>query len=93
MNITERKQTEEALRASEARFRVIFERANDAIHLNNAADQILQVNSRMCELLGYSQEELLTMRVSDLQAPEVRGQPGHVVEAELAVTARSRSKA
>jgi DNA-binding NtrC family response regulator len=42
----------EALRDSEARFRVIFEHANDAIHVCDAADEILQVNPRMCELMG-----------------------------------------
>jgi len=80
----ERKRAEGALRESEERFRVIFEHANDAIHLDNADDQILQVNPRMCEMMGYSREELLTMRISDLQAPEVRGQPGHVIRNELA---------
>ncbi|MGB3061411.1 MAG: PAS domain S-box protein, partial [Anaerolineae bacterium] len=83
-DITESKRAEAALRESEARFRVIFERANDAIHVDNADDQILQVNPRMGELMGYSREELLTMRVSDLQAPEVRGQSGNVVRNELA---------
>ncbi|MCL4294640.1 MAG: PAS domain S-box protein [Anaerolineae bacterium] len=83
-DITERKRAEEALRESEARFSVIFEHANDAIHLDNADDEILAVNSRLVELTGYSREELLKMRVSDLQAPELRGQPGHVIRNELA---------
>src|SRR5207237_507744 len=32
----------------------------------------------------YSREELLSMTVPDLQAPEVRGRPGTVVKGELA---------
>ena len=83
-DIAERKRVEEALRESEARFRVIFEHANDAIHVDSTDDHILEVNPRMCEMTGYSREELLTMCVSDLQAPEVRGVPGQVVRSELA---------
>jgi PAS domain S-box-containing protein len=83
-DITLRKRTDEAIRESEARFRVIFEHASEAIHLNDSEDRILQVNPRMCELMGYSSGELLAMRVSELQAPEVRGQSGRVVMDELA---------
>lgn len=83
-DITARKQAEEALRVSEERFRVIFENANDAIHIDNANDEILVVNSRMCELMGYSREELLQMHVADLVAPE-RRKPGHVIKNELLI--------
>ena len=83
-DITAAKQMEDTLRASEARFRAIFEHASDAVLLDGADDEILEVNSRLCDLMGYSREELLRMRISDLQAPEVRGQPGSVVNSELA---------
>jgi PAS domain S-box-containing protein len=72
VEIEERKRVEEALRISEARLQVIFECANDAIHIVNAHDEILDVNSRMCELMGYTREELLKMHIVDLQAPECR---------------------
>ncbi len=55
-----------------ARFRIIFEKANDGIHITNTHDEILTANPRMCEMVGYSRDELLKMRISDLQAPEVR---------------------
>jgi PAS domain S-box-containing protein len=72
-----------ALRESEERFSIVFEAANDAIHIANAEDEILEVNSRLCEMLGYSRAELLKMHVSDLQAPELR-QTDHVLQNEMA---------
>jgi PAS domain S-box-containing protein len=81
--ITEREQAERALRESEERYRALFEQANDAIFVENQDGEILDVNHRACELLGYTREELLAMKVTDLQAPEVRGEAGSVTRAEL----------
>lgn len=80
----ERCRIEAALRASESRLRLLIEQANDAIFLENEDDEILDVNSRACEMLGYSRAELLAMKVSDLMPPEIRGAPGQVVKGELA---------
>ena len=82
-DITENKRTTDALCESEARLRAIVDNASDAIHLDNSNDEIIEANSRLCEMLGYSREELLTMRISDLQAPEVRGRSGSVLKDEL----------
>jgi PAS domain S-box-containing protein len=82
--IAERKRIEVALRISEERLRLLFEQANDAIFVANEDDEILDVNSRACDLLGYSRAELLRLKVPDLQAPEVRGEPGRVIRNELA---------
>ncbi len=81
--IAEREQAERALRESEERYRALFEQANDAIFVENQDDEILDVNHRACELLGYTREELLAMKVPDLQAPEVRGEAGSVTREEL----------
>jgi PAS domain S-box-containing protein len=82
-HITERKRAELAIRESEQRFRTLFEKANDAIFLENERDEIVEVNERACALLGYSRQELLTMKVSDLQAPEMREQAVGVIRGEL----------
>ncbi len=73
-----------ARQREELLFRSLFEQANDAIFIEDEEDRIIDANPRACELLGYTREELLQMRVSDLQAPEVRGMPGTVIRAELA---------
>jgi PAS domain S-box-containing protein len=82
-NISERVRMERALRDSEERYRALFEQANDAIFLNTEDDQIIDVNQRACELMGYTREELLAMTVPDLQAPEVRKPKGSAIKYEL----------
>jgi PAS domain S-box-containing protein len=83
MDVSEGKRAEKALQESERRYRTLFEKANDAIFLETEDDAIVAVNQRACDLLGYSHEELLAMKVPDLQAPEVRGRPGTVIKGEL----------
>jgi PAS domain S-box-containing protein len=78
-----------ALRESEELYRALFEQANDAIFLETEDDDIIDVNHRACELLGYTREELLAMKVADLQAPEARGKPGSVIRDELSRHQRS----
>lgn len=68
-DITERKQAEVALRASEARVRSVFEQANDGIYIISAENRYLDANPRGFELLGYTRDELLQMSVADVLAP------------------------
>ena len=57
-DVTERKRTEEELRKSEATLRSIFRAAPTGIGI--VCDRVIkQANDRLCEILGYSQEELL----------------------------------
>jgi PAS domain S-box-containing protein len=82
-DITELRQAERELRETGQRYRTLFEKANDALFLENGRDEILEVNEKACTLLGYSRDELLRMKVPDLQAPEVRGQVGRVLREEV----------
>lgn len=57
-NITARKQTEDALRASEENYRAIFEAGNDAIAVVDAETAtIVDANGRTKEMLGHLMEE------------------------------------
>jgi PAS domain S-box-containing protein len=62
-----RHREEEALRKSEQRYRTLTEQAADAFFVHDETGRILEVNRRACESLGYSREELLHMRVADVE--------------------------
>ncbi len=66
-DITERKRTEEALRASEEKFRTLIEQASDAFFVHDMQGRFLEVNQRACESLGYTQAELLALNVFDVE--------------------------
>ena len=69
-DITERKKAEEALRESEAKFRLAFNNANTGMCLVDLQGKLLEVNEKMSEIFGYSQCELESMSVNDLTLPE-----------------------
>ena len=57
-DITELKQTEEALRRSEAEFRVVFENAAFGMALVDMDGRTLRANPALQQILGYSEAEL-----------------------------------
>ncbi|MDY7080573.1 MAG: PAS domain S-box protein [Chloroflexota bacterium] len=59
VDINDRKQAEVALRESGARLQSIFRAAPTGIGLVSSDRVLLQVNDRICEMLGYSCEELV----------------------------------
>lgn len=61
-----RRQAEEAVRRSEERYRMVLETSIDGFWVADSEGRILDVNRAYCRLTGYSREELLQMRVQDL---------------------------
>ena len=59
-DVTDRKWIEEALSKSEAEYRNLFERANDAILIIDPEGMVvLEANTRACDLYGYPKEGLV----------------------------------
>lgn len=74
---TVNKQSELALQASEVRFRAVFEQSAVGMARLTPAGQWLQVNQRLCELLGYKPEEMLGRHFQDFTDPGDFAQDEH----------------
>jgi two-component system cell cycle sensor histidine kinase/response regulator CckA len=73
-DVTQRKESEEALRASEQRYRLIIETTSEGVWLVDTEDRTTFVNQRLAEMLGYEVEDMLGMPL----APFVVGDPPDV---------------
>jgi PAS domain S-box-containing protein len=66
----------EALRKSEARYRLLFERSGEGIFIFDAEGEdqgkFVEVNAAGAAMHGYPMEELLRMKMTDLDVPEDR---------------------
>jgi PAS domain S-box-containing protein len=69
-DITERNEAERQIRESEARFRGAFENTGVGASMVSLKGQFIKVNLSLCEMIGYSEEELLTRTFSDITHPE-----------------------
>ncbi len=70
IDITDNKLNEEALKKSEDRFKSIFENANDGILIVDSNQKIVQCNKKMSTLLGYSENEILSLSITDIHPRE-----------------------
>lgn len=69
-DLTERKKTEQGLKDSEERYRGIFNQAAVGV-ARLAPDGVwLEVNDKLCEIVGYSHDELITKTFQDITHPD-----------------------
>ena len=73
IDITELKNTENALKKSKEKFKSYIDNAPDGIFVANENGDYIEVNKAACETTGYSDEELLSMNLIDLILPETHG--------------------
>jgi diguanylate cyclase (GGDEF)-like protein/PAS domain S-box-containing protein len=68
---TERKRVEQALRESEEKHRAILESLAEPYYQVDLKGNLVLFNAAFCQLLGYSEHELLGMNNRDYQSPKV----------------------
>ena len=71
-NITERKRTEAALRASEERFRTVVESSANGLVMVDGEGRIVLLNRQIERLFGYRREELIGRPIEALIPPRFR---------------------
>jgi len=69
VDITERKQSEEALRLSEGKYRNILENIEDSYFELDLAGDLVFFNDVLCQTIGYTKEELLGMNFRHYTTP------------------------
>jgi PAS domain S-box-containing protein len=57
-DLSERVAAEQAIRASEQRYRTMFEDAPEGVWIIGADERTIEVNQHLCDLLGYSASEM-----------------------------------
>jgi PAS domain S-box-containing protein len=72
-DITQQRRAEGALRASEERFRRYFDLSLIGMAITSRTKGCLEVNDRMCEILGYARDELLQLGWAELTHPDDLG--------------------
>ena len=69
-DVTAHKQTEEALRESEERYRTLAESATDAIYIIDRDDRVQYLNACAASMLGSPPQELTGKRIVELFPPD-----------------------
>ena len=88
IDITERKQAEEALKESQERYYDLYDHAPDSfLSVDAQTARIIQCNQTLVDMTGYRKEELIGRSVFDLYHPDCRDEVKKVFKT-LAVTGK-----
>jgi PAS domain S-box-containing protein len=77
LEITDRQMLDQALRESEGRYRLLFERSHDAIIIGDDSGAYIDANEAAAELIGVPRERLIGMNVAELR-PVTRENAGEL---------------
>ncbi len=69
-DVTAAKKANDAIKVSEARYRQLFENANDIIYVHDLEGNYLSINQAGERIFGYSRDEALTLNMRSVVAPE-----------------------
>lgn len=69
-DVTAQREVEERLRASEQRFRDLFNAISDIIYTQDLEGRFLSVNPALCILFGYDEAEVIGKKVSEFMKPK-----------------------
>ncbi len=72
LDLTDQFEAQEAVRSSESFLRTVLGTAHDAYWVADVEARLIEVNEAACRMLGFTRDELLTMRITDL-TPEDTG--------------------
>lgn len=70
IDISKQKKIEEDLKISERQFKGAFQYSSIGMALVNLEGRWIRVNNKICEILGYTSEELLAITFQDLTHPD-----------------------
>ena len=93
IDVTQRKQTEAALRSESEKNLAILHNASDGIHIVDSDGNVIEASNAFCDMLGYSREEMLGMNLSQWDAQFTDVDPRAEVGKQLARPVRSQYEA